>query len=45
MHEVNSWIIFDSSKNPRKQIASGGKDAEIIIDEEMLYSIIQSYVK
>ena len=45
MHEVNSWVIFDNSQNPRKQIASGGKDAETIIDEEMLYSIIQSYVK
>lgn len=43
--EVDSWVIFDNSENPRKQIASGGKNAETMIDEEMLYTIMQSYVK
>ncbi|MDE6012908.1 MAG: zeta toxin family protein [Prevotella sp.] len=45
MNEVDSWVIFDNSENPRKQIASGGRNADTIIDEKMLYSIIQSYVK
>lgn len=45
MNEVDSWVIFDNSENPRKLIASGGRNADTIIDEEMLYSIIQSYVK
>lgn len=43
--EVDSWVIFDNSENPRKQIASGGKNAETMIDEEMLYSMMLSYVK
>ena len=45
MKEVDSWVIFDNSENPRKQIASGGRSADIVIDEEMLYSNMQSYVK
>lgn len=45
MNEVDSWVIFDNSENPRKLIASGGRNADTIIDEEMLYSIIQGYVK
>ncbi|MBQ9654703.1 MAG: zeta toxin family protein [Prevotella sp.] len=43
--EVDSWVIFDNSENPRKQIASGGKNAETMLDEEMLYSMMLSYVK
>ena len=43
--EVDSWVIFDNSENPRKQIASGGKNAETMLDEEMLYSMMQNYVK
>ena len=43
--EVDSWVIFDNSENPRKQIASGGKNAETMIDEEMLYTMMLSYVK
>lgn len=45
MQEVDSWVIFDNSENPRKQIASGGRNADTIIDEELLYSKMQSYVK
>lgn len=45
MNEVDSWVIFDNSENPRKLIASGGRNADTIIDEEMLYSIIKGYVK
>lgn len=45
MNKVDSWVIFDNSENPRKLIASGGRNADTIIDEEMLYSIIQGYVK
>ena len=43
--EVDSWVIFDNSKNPRKQIASGGRNADTVIDCEELYLIIQSYVE
>ena len=43
--EVDSWVIFDNSENPRKQIASGGRNANTIIDEKVLYLKMQSYVK
>ena len=45
MGEVDSWVIFDNSKNPRKLIASGGRNANTVINEEVLYSKIKSYVK
>ena len=45
MKEVDSWVIFDNSENPRKQIASGGRHADTIIDEEVLYLKMQRYVK
>ena len=45
MKEVDSWVIFDNSENPRKQIASGGRNADTIIDEEVLYIKMLSYVK
>jgi hypothetical protein len=45
MKEVDSWVIFDNSENPRKQIASGGRNANTIIDEKVLYLKMQSYVK
>lgn len=45
MQEVDSWVIFDNSENPRKQIASGGRNADTVIDEKVLYLKMQSYVK
>ncbi len=45
MTEVDSWVIFDNSENPRKLVASGGKDVQTVINEEILFSKIQSYVK
>ena len=45
MDEVDSWVIFDNSENPRKQIASGGRNADTVIDEKLLYSKMQCYVK
>jgi hypothetical protein len=45
MKEVDSWFIFDNSENPRKQIASGGRNANTIIDEKVLYLKMQSNVK
>ncbi len=45
MTEVDSWVIFDNSENPRKLVASGGKDNQTVINEEILFSKIQSYVK
>ena len=45
MNEVDYWVVYDNSENPRKQIASGGRDADTVIDDEMLYLKMQSYVK
>ena len=45
MREVDSWVIFDNSDNPRKQIASGGRNAETEINEKELFLKMQSYVK
>ena len=45
MDEVDYWDIYDNSGYPRKQIASGGRNADTIIDEELLYLKIQRYVK
>ena len=45
MSVVDSWVIFDNSENPRKQIACGGRNADTIIDENITYSKMQSYVK
>lgn len=45
MSVVDSWVIFDNSENPRKQVASGGRNADTVIDENITYSKMQSYVK
>lgn len=45
MHEVDSWLIFDNSENPRKKVAFGGKNADTVIDDEFLFSKVKSYVK
>ena len=45
MKEVDSWVIFDNSENPRKQIASGGRNADTVINEKVLYLKMQNYVK
>lgn len=45
MTEVDFWIIFDNSKNPRKKIASGGKGKTTDIDDKELFKRIQEYVK
>ena len=45
MREVDSWVIFDNSENPRKQIASGGSNADTVIDEDRLYLKMKDYVK
>ena len=45
MDKVDYWEIYDNSDHPRKQIACGGKDAEIIIYEETIFNQIKSHVK
>ena len=45
MEEVDSWVIYDNSENPRKQIASGGRNADTVVDEDILYLKMKSYVK
>ena len=45
MDKVDYWEIYDNSEHPRKQIACGGKDAEIIIYEETIFNQIKSHVK
>lgn len=43
--EVDSWSMFDNSDNPRKLIASGGKNVVLSINEVKLFSMIRSYVR
>ena len=45
MDKVDYWEIYDNSEHPRKQIACGGKDAEIVIYEETIFNQIKSHVK
>lgn len=42
---VDYWAIFDNSETPRKKIAIGGKDADVEIFYNELYSNIKNYVK
>ena len=43
--EVDYWMIFDNSVNPRIKIASGGRGSHTKIEDETLYKEIESYVK
>ena len=45
MPEVDHWIIFDNSDNPRKRIASGNKAQPAKIYDKDTYKTIQEYVK
>ena len=45
MKEVDSWVIYNNSENPRKQVAFGGKNADTVVLDNMSYSIMQNYVK
>ena len=45
MKEVDHWVIFDNSDNPRCLIASGGRNTETKINIETLYNQIKSYVR
>ena len=45
MKEVDSWVIYNNSENPRKQVAFGGKSADTVVLDNMSYSIMQNYVK
>lgn len=42
--EVDYWMIFDNSVNPRIKIASGGRDSHTKIEDETLYKEINSYI-
>ena len=46
MKEVDFWVIYDNSKYPTSQIASGGKsDDKINVMVESTYKILLDYVK
>lgn len=45
MKEVDSWIIYDNSENPRSLVAYGGKQADVIVENLKLFNKIRSYVK
>ena len=46
MKEVDYWVIYDNSKYPTSQIASGGKsDDKINVMVESTYKILLDYVK
>lgn len=43
--EVDFWDIYDNSAKPRVEIARGGKDADTIIFNELLFNKLKDYVK
>ena len=43
--EVDFWDLYDNSKKTRIEIARGGKNAETMICDELLFQRIQKYVK
>lgn len=45
MQEVDYWGIYDNSKNPRSQIACGGRNMETIIIDNNTFTQIQRYVR
>ena len=45
MKEVDYWDIYDNSDYPRKQIACGGKNAETVVCDKLLFNQIKKYVK
>ena len=45
MKEVDSWVIYNNSENPRKQVAFGGKNADAVVLDTKSYLIMQNYVK
>lgn len=46
MKEVDFWVIYDNSKYPTSQVASGGKsDDKINVMVESTYKILLDYVK
>lgn len=45
MKEVDSWVIYDNSENPRRQVAFGGKQANMNVENLELFNKIKSYVK
>ena len=42
---VDTWMLVNNSETPRSIIASGGKDQEIIVGNNKLFTIIREYVK
>ena len=45
MSEVDYWDIYDNSRYPAIQVASGGKDEETIVKVDSVFIIMKSYVK
>ena len=45
MKEVDSWVIYDNSENPRCQIAYGGKRTDMVVSNLGLFEKIKGYVK
>lgn len=45
MDEVDFWMIYDNSRNPRELVAKGGKDIETEIVSELMYSKIKDHVR
>lgn len=45
MSEVDYWDIYDNSRYPAIQVASGGKDEETIVKVDSVFIKMKSYVK
>lgn len=44
MKEVDDWVIYDNTEQPRQKVASYKKGNEIVIINENLYKNIKAYV-
>lgn len=45
MKEVDIWAIYDNSTYNRERIAFGGKNIDLVVNENSKYKKIKSYVK
>ena len=45
IQEVDYWVIYDNTEQPRQKVASGRKDIEIDVFNEKLFQSIKRYVR
>ena len=42
---VDTWILVNNSETPRTIIATGGREQDLVVEDNKLYKIIEGYVK